>query len=128
MCAVSKQGNHGHAHREDGHGHRNGRERRIFAALFRIFLQFTEFIRHGSSLLESLSLNTALSWKGHDDDCIALARPSRNAAIVRSMSASECAAETNSASNCEGARKTPRSSMARKNAAKRLVSHFFAPA
>ena len=39
------------------------------------------------------------------------------AAIVRRISSSECAVETNAASNCDGARYTPRSSMAWKKAA-----------
>jgi hypothetical protein len=45
---------------------------------------------------------------------IALRLP-RAARIVRSISQSVCAAETNSASNCDGAMNTPRSSISRKN-------------
>jgi hypothetical protein len=54
-------------------------------------------------------------------------RVSPAARIVRSISASLCAAETNSASNCDGAINTPRSSISRKNAAYMAVSDFFAP-
>src|ERR1017187_8097933 len=51
---------------------------------------------------------------------------SRAAAIVFAISSSVCAALTNAASNCEGARYTPRSSIFRKNRPNRAVSHFFA--
>src|SRR3954469_22296931 len=46
------------------------------------------------------------------------------AAIVCATSASSCASETKAASNCDGARYTPRSSMAWKNRPKRAVSAY----
>lgn len=52
----------------------------------------------------------------------------RAAEMVRSMSSSVCAAETNHASNCEGGSRMPRASISRKNAANRAVSDFLAPA
>src|ERR1039457_3308358 len=54
------------------------------------------------------------------------ASASRAAAMVFSISSSVCAALTNAASNCDGARYTPRSSMRRKNRPNRAVSHFLA--
>src|SRR6266508_1237358 len=46
----------------------------------------------------------------------AAAKASAAAWAAASRSASECASETNAASNCDGARYTPRESIARKNA------------
>src|SRR5258708_37017668 len=60
--------------------------------------------------------------------CGRLFRLACAAEIVRAMSSPECAIETNTASNCEGARKTPWSSMAEKKAAYRRVSESFASA
>src|SRR5580658_6052809 len=53
-------------------------------------------------------------------------RLERAAAIVWSISASVCAAETKSASYCDGGRKTPRRSISWKNLPNRAVSDFFA--
>lgn len=55
-------------------------------------------------------------------------RLSRAAVIVREISASVCAAETNKASYCEGGRKIPRSSIAWKNFPNLAVSDFLASA
>ena len=64
-------------------------------------------------------------WRTSRQIRAALAAASKDslaAPIVRRISSSECAAETNAASNCDGARYTPRSSMARKKRPKRAVS------
>src|SRR5262249_62204555 len=53
-------------------------------------------------------------------------RVSAAARTVRSMSSSECASDTNAASNWLGARYTPRASRPRKNRPKRAVSERLA--
>jgi len=55
-------------------------------------------------------------------------RLGRAAAMVRSMSSSVCAAETNHASNCEGGSRKPCASISWKKAVNRVVSDFLAPA
>ena len=56
------------------------------------------------------------------------ANASRAAAMVTSTSSVVCASERKAASNCDGARLTPRSSMARKNVPYRAASAVLAVA
>ena len=56
------------------------------------------------------------------------ARLSRQAAPLRRRSSSLCAAETKSASNCEGGKRILRRTISWKKDAKRRVSDVFAPA
>src|SRR3972149_4862006 len=51
------------------------------------------------------------NWKGEIGQSGSAANEARAASTVRTMSSSVWAAETNIASNCEGARNTPRPSM-----------------
>ena len=83
---------------------------------------------HGETHYTRGAKNRQARHTSQSYDSAMAARLSRKAVMVRAMSASEWAAETNSASNCDGARKIPRLSMALKNAAKRFESDVFAPA
>jgi hypothetical protein len=62
------------------------------------------------------------------DQEVTAAKLSWQAAAARRTSSSVWAAETKSASNCEGASRNPRRSISWKNAAKRRVSEVFAAA
>src|SRR5215475_15349844 len=68
-------------------------------------------------LIGNLSYKSYLSYTSHSSYQICV-KALRDASIVRSMISSVCAVEMKAASNCDGARYTPSSSMAWKNRAK----------
>ncbi len=89
----------------DRHGNRN--QEGIVSVLIVSFGQFDTFMHFDVfSLRDYAEVSAAMAFSD-----------SRAAATVRSISSDVCDAETKAASNCEGARKMPRSSISRKNLA-----------
>src|ERR1700747_1930011 len=97
MRAMAKKRGYGNQHGQDGHGQRDRKNQGIFAVFAVMCVDF-EFSHSGRSSL----------------GCGDQVRLSCAAFIANSISDWVWETETNDASNCEGARKTPRSSMFRK--------------
>src|SRR6267378_3437419 len=103
---------------EDRYGNGNGNHKRIVTVSVMGFGEFDTLMHFAASSL----------WNYAEASAAMTFSDSTAAATVRSISPEVCAVETKAASNCDGARKMPRSSISRKKRAYRLVSERFASA
>src|SRR5438552_14898705 len=116
MRPMTEQGRTGHKYRHDRDRNRDGEDQRMILVHLMTFGK-PDTLAHAIPLL--LWVQTAES---EEMTC----RDSCAAPSVRSISWEVCAAETKAASNCDGAKNMPRSSISRKNLAYLFVSERLA--